>query len=339
MTSTLLCTSLLLVLFACFAHTNIPSKNATLLFNNYAILGENAFYDTEKALFFWIDITGKLVNIYDPKTNKNTKFDVPQMIGFLTLTKDGNGLIMGLQGGLAHGNFTYNSQGDITNIVTRMLFPVEKPEKPHNRFNDGKCDPNGVLWAGTMDIDCKGHQGNFYVFPYNKNFKMKKVIPDTTISNGIVWTKDRKTMYWIETGEGTIYAFDYDENQLSISNKRFAWKPPSDCGCAPDGMTIDSHDKLWVAQYNGGRVSRVDPVTHKELFRVYAPLAHETTSCSFGGPNLTDLYITSGCQFMSDEDWNKYPNSGGLFRVDLSEYFRSLGGDVKGTAFTRFGNL
>lgn len=316
---------------------DVQQTEATLLVNSRPILGEGANYDTRRKVLFWIDITGKSVHMYNPKTNQDKYFVIDQMVGFIVLSKSGDGLIMGLKEGIAFGKFKYQD-GEVSGIDVHMMKRVEA-EKEHNRFNDGKCDPRGNLWGGTMELDCQRSQGNLYSFRYrDSSLNMTKVIPDTTISNGIVWSKDQRTMYWIETIDGSVYAFDYDIETMRISNKRVAYKAAQGAG-SPDGMTIDSHDKLWVAHYGGSRVSRVDPQTGSELFRVNVPLAQQTTSCSFGGDDLTDLYITTGSQFLSDDDKRRYPNSGGLFKVDLRSYFESVGNDLKGTEFARFSDL
>ncbi|KAL0484586.1 gluconolactonase [Acrasis kona] len=241
----LLCT--LFVVTLC----DVPSIQAEMLVNSRPILGEGSNYDTRRKVLFWIDITGKSVHMYNPATNQDKYFIVDQFIGFIVLTKSGDGLIMGLRDGIAHGTFRY-SEGEISGIDVRLIKRVEE-EKEHNRFNDGKCDPAGNLWGGTMELDCKQGQGNLYSFRYKPEsgtLNMTKVIADTTISNGIVWSRDQRTMYWTETIEGSIYAFDYNVRTMQISNKRLAYKAAPGAG-SPDGMTIDSDDKLWVAHYGG----------------------------------------------------------------------------------------
>jgi sugar lactone lactonase YvrE len=134
-----------------------------------------------------------------------------------------------------------------------------------------------------------------------------------SISNGIVWTKDKKTMYYIDTPTLEIKAFDYDDVTGAISNPRVAVQVNDSLGY-PDGMAIDENDKLWVGMWNGNAVICFDPITGEMVSKIEVP-AHNVTSCAFGGKNLDTLYITTAREDMSDEEHAKYPLAGSLFKA------------------------
>lgn len=151
------------------------------------------------------------------------------------------------------------------------------------------------------------------------------MLSDIAISNGIVWTSDRSTMYYIDSPTRRVDAFDYHPDTGEISNRRTAFEIPDGLGY-PDGMSIDAEDRLWVALWNGWSVVRFDPQNGKLLDRIELPVAN-VTACAFGGPELNELYITTARKGTSDEELEKQPHAGGLFRVKV---------DVRGTLFPPF---
>jgi len=180
-----------------------------------------------------------------------------------------------------------------------------------NRFNDGKCDPNGNLWVGSMHLEQSAPEANLY--KVDAKGTATKMLDSVTISNGIVWTDDKKTMYYIDTPTGMIRAFDYDANSSTISNERIVVYIDESIGFG-DGMAIDSEDKLWVALWNGNAVARFDPLTGKLMEKINVP-AHNVTSCAFGGENFETLYITTSSLDMTQKEKEKFPLAGSLFEV------------------------
>eukprot|EP01119_Soliformovum_irregulare_P012666 TRINITY_DN3305_c0_g2_i1.p1 TRINITY_DN3305_c0_g2~~TRINITY_DN3305_c0_g2_i1.p1 ORF type:complete len:177 (-),score=60.19 TRINITY_DN3305_c0_g2_i1:47-577(-) len=144
----------------------------------------------------------------------------------------------------------------------------------------------------------------FVVDPITKN--VTKAVEECTMSNGMAWSPDNKTYYWIDTPEKAVFAFDYDEATGQLSNRR---KIISISSGDPDGMTIDAQGKLWIAQYGGGCVSRWCPDEKKEIFRVNLPVS-SVSACCFGGKNLDQLYITTSAK---DVNYAKEPLAGSLF--------------------------
>jgi len=179
------------------------------------------------------------------------------------------------------------------------------------RFNDGKCDPAGRLWAGSMHLDQIEGEANLYMIDQEGNGSIK--VEGVTISNGIVWTKDAKTMYYIDTPTGQVVAYNYDNETGEISKKRVVVEIPTSMGF-PDGMTIDANDNIWIGLWNGDSVVCFDPRSGQLLQRISVP-AHNVTACAFGGKDLDTLYITTSSLDMNDAEREKYRNAGSIFMV------------------------
>lgn len=190
---------------------------------------------------------------------------------------------------------------------------IEKVEEDisHTRFNDGKCDPAGRFWGGTMAVSEAKPAGSLYCL--NTDHKVKKMIDDVTVSNGLAWSPDHSTMYYIDTPTQKVVAYDYDLDTGNISNKRTVVTIPEAEG-KPDGMTIDEKGRLWVAHWQGYQVSCHDPATGEKLIKIEVPV-EKVTSCCFGGDNLDELYITTASTGLEKDDLEKQPYAGGLFKV------------------------
>ena len=182
------------------------------------------------------------------------------------------------------------------------------------RMNDGKCDPAGRFWAGSMAYT--GDKGAGKLYRLDPDLSLHTVLDSVTISNGLVWTSNNSTFYYIDTPTGRVDAYDYDHGAGNISNCRTAVEIPDGQG-GPDGMTIDSEDMVWVAHWGGGCVTRWNPQTGELLETVEVPGARQITSCALGGANLDDLYITSASIGLDDEGLAEQPNAGKLFRVKV----------------------
>ena len=196
-----------------------------------------------------------------------------------------------------------------TNKVTHIADPEKRAD---NRFNDGKCDPAGRFWAGTLSYKESPEQGALYRL--DKDLSAHRLVEKVTCSNGIVWSGDAKTMYYIDSPTMRVDAFDYDVETGSVSNRRTVISCEKGHGY-PDGMAIDAEDKLWVAHWDGSAVRRWDPKTGKLLRSIELP-ATRITSCAFGGPKLDKLYVTSATTGLDEATRKRLPLAGGLFLVD-----------------------
>lgn len=292
-----------LIMISCNDYHKIKMQPiAELEFEIKAQLGEGAFWNYKTQEFYWVDIIDKKLHIYNPSAKSNKSFEMPSAVSTVVpYTKEE--AIVALEDGIYKVNL---NSGELS-----VLSDVEA-DKPWNRFNDGKCDPNGNLWVGSMHYE--QNQKLASVYKVEESGATTKMIDSVTISNGIVWTKDAKTMYYIDTPTGQIVAYDFDKETSTISNKRVAVEVSEEEGL-PDGMAIDENDMLWVGMWNGNAVAKFNPKTGKLISKIEVP-AHNVTSCAFGGENLDILYITTSSLDMTDEEKEKYPNAGSIFKAN-----------------------
>jgi sugar lactone lactonase YvrE len=271
-----------------------------IISNHKCQLGEGPVWDAQSHSIYWIDILKGELHQYDFKKNKHCIFSINEMIGCFALCKNGQ-LIIVTQSGFC---FLEKETGQIKK--------VNDPESnlPNNRFNDGKCDPIGRFWAGTMSINEEPNMGSLYVFD---NKTVEKKIENVTISNGIAWGLDHKKMYYIDTPTFEVVAYDYEKETGNISNKQIALKIKEEDGY-PDGMTIDTEGMLWIAHWGGWQVTRWNPQTGEKIMSIKLPVS-KVTSCTFGGENLSDLFITSASVGLSAEDLVQQPLAGALFII------------------------
>lgn len=279
------------------------SIKASLELQSDTILGEGPVWDEENQVLWWVDILSGKLHRYDPQQNKNRSFDIGEHIGAAVLRKN-SGLLLALRSGFCFFDPESEKKEWITDPESQIL---------DNRFNDGKCDPAGRFWAGTLAYSLKEGAGSLYCI--DTNLKVEKKLSGITISNGLAWNSESNRFYFIDTPTGRIDQFQFDLQSGSISERSVVSHIEKEAGF-PDGMTIDSENKLWVALYGGGKVLRIDPVDGSILYEISLPVP-KPTSCTFGGKNLDELYITSCREHMTDEEVQKAPLSGSLFKVKL----------------------
>jgi len=273
---------------------------AELVLDAKVMLGEGAIWHSKEKKLYWIDIEGRALHLYDPNANKDFLFQTGERIGTVVPVQNG-GALVALQNGIHKIDIN-------TGQLELVVNPLEDAQK---RFNDGKCDPKGRFWVGTMALDGRKEASELYRLDKDKT--IHSVLDKVSVSNGIVWSADKKTMYYIDTPTSMVQAFDYDNKTGSLSHRRIVVQIPKADGY-PDGMTIDAEGKLWIALWGGGAVVRYDPITGKMLQKVEVP-APNTSSCAFGGENLDILYITTARIKLTPDQLKEYPNSGGLFAI------------------------
>jgi len=287
-------------------------RKPELVVNTHDLIGEGPCWDEKRQVIYWVDILGKKLYGFDTMGGTLKTLDCEQQIGAFVLKDDGT-MVCAQE----HGYYFLDPASGKAEFIG-------DPERdiPKNRFNDGKCDPMGRFWAGTM-ADGTAPVGSLYVLDNGRSITKK--LSDTYISNGLCWSADNQTMYYIDSALKRIDAFDYDLKTGDISNRRVVVAMPEDAGL-PDGMTIDIDGTLWVAEYDGYRVSRWDPRTGRQIERIAFPTAL-ITSCAFGGPDFDELYVTSGKNGLDPERKKNEELAGALFKVKL---------DVKGMPFFRY---
>ncbi len=241
--------------------------------------GEGPLWHRKRLLY--VDIEDHKVVIFDPASGSEQICNVKQRVGTVVPRQQGGLVIAG-----DHGFYFLEENSS-------ALSPIADPETAitTNRFNDGKCDPAGRFWAGTMHLGPQ-REATASLYCLHANLTVERKFGPVTVSNGIVWTSDQKTMYYIDTPRKNVLAFDYDVNTGRITRERVAFKTDGHAG-SPDGMTIDAKDRLWIAFCHGSAVKCFDQATGTALAEVTLP-CREVTACAFGGPELKDLYITTG---------------------------------------------
>ncbi|GFG33415.1 hypothetical protein Cfor_10009 [Coptotermes formosanus] len=298
--------------------------------------GEGPHWDAETGVLFFVDISQELVNRYDPATNKVTHAHFGESVHKRILNPPGGGvsLVIPVQGtetqqllttrghdvilfNWSYENATFDCSLNSKNFT--VIATVESNRnKAGNRWNDGKADAKGRLWAGTMGPEpvvgsVTPDQGSLYLLQAG-NGPVVKVSP-VSISNGLAWNKDNTLMYYIDTATGQVDVFDFNVDEATIANRRKVFNLTENrIAGHPDGMTIDSNGNLWIACFDGSQVINVDPDTGGLIDAVPIP-ASRVTSVTFGGPSLDILYVTTSRLGLSEEEKKQQPLAGSVFAV------------------------
>jgi sugar lactone lactonase YvrE len=264
-------------------------------------LGEGPLWSAQEQALYWVDIEGDCFHCFYPETGKQDSFQVGQPIGCLAFRASG-GLVLALRDGLAFWD-----------MKTRSFEIIASPEadRENARFNDGRVDSQGRLWAGTL-----GEDSNSCLYRFDPDGMVHEMETGITISNGIGWSPDDRTLYYTDSPLRVIYAYDFDPPSGEVSNRRDFVRIPAAEGI-PDGLTVDKEGFVWSAHWDGWRVTRYDPDGQVE--RVIPLPVQRPTSCTFGGPDLTQLYITSAWTGLGEIDRREQPWAGDLMRI-LTEF-------------------
>jgi sugar lactone lactonase YvrE len=243
--------------------------------------GEGPLWHAGRLLY--VDIEGHKIIAFSPATGMERVWDVGQRAGTV-VPRAGGGLIWAGDEGIF-------SLDEASGASTAICDP--EAAIATNRFNDGKCDPAGRFWAGTMDMNSpRSATGSLYCL--HTDLRLEKMYSPVTISNGLVWSHNARTMYYIDSPRRNVLAFDYDLPSGAITGERVAWDTRELPG-VPDGMTIDAEGRLWIAFCHGSCVVCWNPATGRIEEKIEFPTS-ETTACAFGGPGLDQLYVTTGAR-------------------------------------------
>ncbi len=275
------------------------SKKWELVLDHKCELGEGPVWDVEHGIIYWVDILAQEIHQFSPASGKHEVHKQDQMVGAIALT-DSGGMVAALATGFALLDLEKG---------TKEMISTPEGHLPNNRFNDGKCDPAGRFWAGTMDMADLPYAGSLYML--GADLEAEKKISGVSCSNGLAWSLDYKTMYFIDSPTRGVRSYEFDVETGAISNEQIAINLTSEPGI-PDGMTIDAEGMLWIAFFDGWRVARYDPHTGRHLESVFLPVAR-VTSCAFGGDRLEDLYVTTARVGLDESDLVKQPLAGSLF--------------------------
>lgn len=254
-------------------------------------VGEGPVWDDRAQVLWWVDVKARTLFRFDPASGENRAWPMPKSIGCVVPRAQG-GLIGAFQTG-------FKAIDPDTGAVTPIADP--EPDQPGNRFNDGKCDRRGRPFAGTLyrlDADRSIHVMRREVY----------------VSNGLDWSLDDRLMYYTDSLRRLIWVYDYDPAAGTMAGERVFARIPEDAG-VPDGLCVDADGFVWGAHWGGWRVTRYAP--DGSIERVLEMPVPQPSSCTFGGPDLTTLYVTSAALNMTAEDLAKATQGGGLFAIEV----------------------
>ncbi|XP_017754936.1 PREDICTED: regucalcin-like [Eufriesea mexicana] len=280
-------------------------------------LGEGPHWDCISQNLYFVDIFAQKVFRFDPATGSITSAFIENgPVGFvIPIEGSTNKFVAG--SGLDFVLFSWNENKDLVKCTPQVLSTVES-NRIETRWNDGKADSSGRLWAGTMGFEKDGvfpsNVGSLYSIGNDLIFK-KRVTP-VSISNGLAWNSNNDTLYYIDSLTYQIMAYNYDSQTGTISNKKTVFDlQKNNIPGLPDGMTIDTDENLWVAVFGGGGVLNINPKTGKLLRFVKINNVKNITSVTFGGPNLDILYVTSANIGLNENELKDQPHAGYLFAI------------------------
>jgi sugar lactone lactonase YvrE/DNA-binding IclR family transcriptional regulator len=278
-----------------------------------AHLAEGPVWSAREKRLYWVDILAPSINRFDPATRSNEEVALPRLVSAVVGRRDG-GLVALTQGGLERFDF-----------ASGTLAPLVDPEVEisDNRFNDGKCDRQGRLWAGTMRLDASRASGSLYAIKPDLSWERHE--SGLTVANGLDWSPDGRIFYFADSAPGRIYAYDFDESTGTLKRRRVFAEIDAAAG-RPDGLTVDSEGCVWCAIWDGWCLHRYAP-DGRLLREVKLPIPRPT-SVAFGGDDLKTLFITSARVRLPSRILAEAPFSGGLFTLPV---------DVPGLPAAEFG--
>jgi sugar lactone lactonase YvrE len=274
-------------------------------------LGESPIWDGREGALYWIDGRKPNINRFDPATARNHAVTSAEPVHAIALTR-GHRLLCAFEASL----------GLIDCKTGALQALVSLIEGVEDNLNDGACDRAGRFWVGSKARDWVKPVG--VLFRYDPDGSVHRLDQGFQLSNGLGWSPDNRTMYFIDSAPREIYAYDFDLAGGGVKNRRRLVRIAEEHGL-PDGMTVDAEGFLWVAQWSGGRVVRYDP--DGKIERVIPMPVQRPTSVAFGGRDLTTLFITSGTMRMSEAELAAEPLAGNLFALET---------DVQGLPEPRF---
>jgi sugar lactone lactonase YvrE len=275
------------------------SKTPVCVAHVKAVLGEGPVWVARENALYWVDIKGQRIFRRSFDSGDLADWRPPFRIGSLA-PRDSGGFVAGSENGFA---FVDPAAGRYD------LHANPEPDRPTNRFNDGKLDREGRFWAGTMDDEEGLASGALYRLDPDRSWR--RVDDEYRVTNGPAFSPGGRLMYHNDSARQVTYVFDLD-GEGNADNRRVLREYGEGDGY-PDGMTVDSEGCLWIAFWDGWCVRRYSP--HGDLLETIEVPVQKPTSCAFGGPSLDHLFVTSASVGLSGADWEKQPEAGGLFVV------------------------
>lgn len=270
-------------------------------------LGEGCRWDDVRSELYWVDVvSGSFYRGIDETSGFRIERTY-QIGGFLSavapfVNRD-DGWIIGWNRSIAH----LDESGDVA-----VLVAPEAANASRVRMNDGAADPWGAFYIGSMALDYAPGKGS--LFHYRGGAEVSTTFRNVTISNGLGWSPDRRTMYYIDSGPRTLRAINLDEDGV-LGEQRLVLEVEDSRTGSPDGLCVDAEGAIWVAFWDGSEVRRYSP-QGEMIARVHLPVSRPTC-CAIGGASGTTLFITTAYNELSDEQRSKEPDAGRLFSADV----------------------
>jgi sugar lactone lactonase YvrE len=278
----------------------VPATDVELVLDAKAELGEGPVWDDRRGELWWVDLTGHQLHRWHPAGTDQIVVDSGENLASLALTEQG-GVVFAVDQRLAR----LSADGTATTLVTlgdEILGSV---------LNDSGCDPSGNLWIGISTLDEAPGAG--CLRSVTPELRVRTVLGGLTIPNGIDWSPDGSTVYFVDSPTRRVDAFRFDGSGSLGRRSLLAEVRPEEG--IPDGLTVDAEGGIWVAFWDGWSVRRYLPNGVLDVL-IEVPVA-KVTSCALGGPRLTDLYITTASCELSAADKRTQPAAGGLFRASV----------------------
>lgn len=267
----------------------------------YGKVNEGPVWDFRTGIWYWVNILGKQLFMWNEESSYLKIFDLPSLVGAVFLTRIREEVLVALQDGIILMNTVSGEQ-------TNLGRPAEMTDD--FRFNDGRVDPLGNLWIGTMRASGPQATGSLYRFD---GLTFKEMIPEVRTSNGLVFAQDRKTLFFIDTPKKEISRFRLNPDNLDIEEE-LAPINVSNLSGSPDGMTGDMAGRLWVAFWGGNSIRVFDSKSGNLIEEIVLP-AYHVSSCEFGGKDMDELFITTADAGPPSEVRAKFPFGGHTFKI------------------------
>ncbi|XP_069191112.1 regucalcin-like [Procambarus clarkii] len=281
-------------------------------------LGEGPHWATREHALYYVDIFQQDVHRFHPATGNHSTMHIEG--GPVTLVvphkTSTNTFVVSVGRDLVAVTWADPTKDCV--VTSYSVLATVDAQHSENRFNDGKCDDSGRLWAGTMgntDVYDEGPaHGGLYLLAHPG--APVELLNKVSISNGLAWSEDHHTFYYVDSSQLKVEAFDCDFQNARLGKRRtvFDYREAGLHPAFPDGLTIDTHGNLWVASFGAGKIHCVNPATGQLVRWVEVPAANVTSVC-WGGPNLDQLYVTSTQKRLTKEQLVQQPHSGAVFRV------------------------
>jgi sugar lactone lactonase YvrE len=275
-----------------------------------SLLGESPLWHPREQVLYWCDLPGHRLNRFDPQRGELSHWRFETDVASIAPMLDG-GMLLAMRDGLWRLDTASGER-------KRLAEPPYDPKQ--ERFNDGKCDPQGRFWVGTIYEPRDAAKATLHCWT---DGKLVQRAGGVTVANGLAWSPNGRTMYWSDTKAHTIYAFDFEPASGELSGQRvFArfplkqdGQPLETYGGRPDGAAVDAEGCYWVAMFEGQRLLRLSPAG--EIVReVVLPVRCATMPC-FGGPDLKTLYITTSREKRPVAELALQPWAGGVLALDV----------------------